>query len=283
MKVGLVCEGGGTKAAYTSAALQALLDNDIIVPYAVGISAGAENLLPYVSRQRERLSVTGLDAASNPGAVGIRPLIKEHGLFGLEETVRFIEERAPLDYNTFFNSETALDIGLYNLDTGKIEYFSKDYLDHNQTLLKASCALCLLAKPYYFNGGLYMDAGLIDMISIEQSIKAGCERHIVISTKDAGYVRKQAPGYQIALAKHFYKKYPHVAENLKKRHLYYAEQWGKVKELETQGKALVLRPSQDMGISRYTTSRAKLEPWFKLGYDDTQKRIEEIKQFIAGK
>ena len=112
MKLGIVCEGGGTKAAYTSGVLLALLDYDVISDYCVGISAGAENLLPYVSRQKDRLRITGIDAPSNPGAVGIRPFLKEHSIFGLEETVRFIEERTPLDYDTFFNSKTELDIGV---------------------------------------------------------------------------------------------------------------------------------------------------------------------------
>lgn len=57
--IGLICEGGGTKAAYSAGVLQCLLDQKIYLPYAAGISAGAEILLAYVSRQRERLYVTG--------------------------------------------------------------------------------------------------------------------------------------------------------------------------------------------------------------------------------
>lgn len=279
-KIGLICEGGGTKGAYTSGVLQAFLDYNIIFPYCVGISAGAENLLPYVSRQRERMRVTGVDSASNKGAVGIRPLIKEHGLFGIEETCRYIEEHAPLDYESFYASSTQLDIGLYNIEEGKVEYFSKEYLNEEQLLVKAACALLLLAKPHKFQGKMYMDAGLIDMISIEQSIRAGNEKHIFISTKEENYVRKPAPKWQLALAKWVYRKYPHIAEDLSIRHENYEKQWNKVKELEAQGKALVLRPSEDHGISRYTTDKTKLEPWFNLGYTDTVSRLEKIKEFM---
>ncbi len=279
-KVGLICEGGGTKGAYTSGALKALVDQGMLFSYCVGISAGAENLLPYVSRQSERFPITGIDSASNKGAVGIRPLIKEHGLFGIEETCRFIEERAPLDYKTFYESDTQLDIGLYDIEEGKVVYYSKEYLDEDQILVKAACALLMLAKPHKFQGKMYMDAGLIDMIPIEQSVKAGNDKHIFISTKEENYVRKPAPGWQICLAKLLYRKQPHIAEDLKIRHLNYKKQWDMVKELEKQGKALVLRPSADYGVSRYTTDREKLEPWFNLGYTDTISRLEQIKQFI---
>lgn len=279
-KIGLICEGGGTKAAYTAGALQAFLDYDILLPYTVGISAAVEILLPYVSRQKERLRITGIDSASNSGAIGLRPLIKEKGIFGIEATCRFIEEHAPLDFKAFYESSTQLETGLYNIETGKIEYFDKSYIDKDMTLVKAACALLLLAQPYKFNGSTYMDAGLIDMIPIFRSIEVGNEKHIIISTKEENYVRKPAPAWQVKLANRRHRKETYIGKDLEKRHLRYAEQWGKVKELEKEGKALVLRPSKDMGITRYTTDREKLEPWFDLGYQDTVDRMEMIKKFI---
>ena len=279
--VGLICEGGGTKAAYSAGVLQCLLDHEVYLPYTAGISAGAEILLAYVSRQRERLFVTGVESASQKSAVGIRPLIHESGLFGIQATCDFIEKHAPLDVETFFGSETQLDIGLYNLDTNQIEYFDKSYFDpKEQTLVKAACALFLLTRPYQFQGHPYMDAGLIDMIPIEQSIRRGNKKHIFISTKEENYVRKPAPNWQLRAAGLFYPGNKEVKENLRKRHIRYEEQCGKVKQLEEEGKALILRPHKDLGITRYTTDRKLLEPWFQLGYDETEERMDEIRAFI---
>ena len=53
-----------------------------------------------------------------------------------------------------------------------------------------------------------------------------------------------------------------------------------VKDLEKEGKAIILRPSMDMGISRYTTDREKLDKWYDLGYSDTLDRIDEIRKLI---
>lgn len=279
--VGLICEGGGTKAAYSAGVLQCLLDQNVYLPYSAGISAGAEILLAYVSRQRDRLFVAGVESASQKSAVGIRPLIHERGLFGIQATCDFIEQHAPLDAETFFNSETQLDIGLYNLDTNQIEYFDKSYFDpKEQTLVKAACALFLLTRPYQFQGHKYMDAGLIDMIPIEQSIRRGNKKHIFISTKEENYVRKPAPKWQLWAAGLFYPGNKEVKENLRKRHIRYEEQWGKVKQLEKEGKALILRPHKDLGVTRYTTDRTLLEPWFQLGYDETLARMAEIQAFI---
>lgn len=280
-KIGLICEGGGTKAAYTCGVLQCFLDNHIEFPYCVGISAGAEVLLPFVAKQRERLRVTGVDAASDPKAIGLHPLIKERGLFGIDHVCKFIEDHAPLDYETFMKNDTKLDIGVYNMESNEVEYFSKDYFDpEEQILMKASCALFMLTRPYKFRGKLYMDAGIVDMIPIEQSIRQGMDKHVFISTKEENYVRKPAPGWQLKAARLLYPKNKAVKENLAVRHLNYQKQWGIVQKLEEEGKALVLRPSADYGVTRYTHDQELLQRWFDLGYKDTLARLDHIKNFM---
>lgn len=279
-KIGLICEGGGTKAAYTAGVLQCFLDNNIEFPYTVGISAGAVCLMPYVSKQRDRLRVTGVDSASRKEAVGLSPLIHEHAVFGIYSTYNYIEEMTPLDHEAYQNSKSQMDIGLYNVNTGEVEYFDKSYHEKDDILLKAACALLLLTKPVKFNNGIYMDGGLVDMIPIEQSIRQGCTKHVFISTKEENYVRKPAAKYQLMLASMSYRKYKHVRKDLELRHVRYNEQWGKVKQLEKEGKAITLRPSRDMGVTRYTQDKELLGKWFDLGYQDTLDRMDMILDFI---
>ena len=280
-KIGLICEGGGTKAAYTCGVLQCFLDENIEFPYTAGISAGAEVLLPFVSKQRERLRISGVDAASDPKAIGLYPLLHEHGVFGIKYVCNYIEEHAALDYEAFMKNPTKLDIGVYNMDTNQVEYFSKEYFDkEDQLLMKASCSLFLLTRPIKFRGHTYMDAGLVDMIPIEQSIRQGMEKHVFISTKEENYVRKPAAGYQIQLARFMYPGNKQIRENLKIRHINYQKQWGIVQSLEKEGNALVLRPSADYGVTRYTHDKELLQRWFDLGYQDTKNRISMIKEFM---
>lgn len=279
-RVSIVAEGGGTKIAYTAGVLKCLLENEIYVPYCVGISAGAEVLLPYVSRQIRRLEVTGIDAPSQPGAVGLSAILKEGSIFGIESTNDYIEKETPLDFDTFYKSSTEMDTGLYNMEKHVIEYFDKSYVDRSMTLIKASCALMLLTKPYTFQGKKYFDAGLVDMISIEQAEKKGCTKHIVISTKEEGYIRKKAPGYQLLLSNLVYRD-KQITDDLRNRHIRYNEQWAHIDKLQAEGKALILRPQKDLGITRYTTDPKKLKPWFQLGYDETKERLDEIRSFCG--
>lgn len=279
-KIGLVVEGGGTKIAYSAGVLECFLDHHIYFPYSVGISSGSEVLLAYVSRQKKRLKVTAIDSASQPGVIGLVPFFKEGSLFGLEATNNYIEEHAPLDFMAFFGSDTDMEIGVYDMETNNVEYFGKPYVDESMTLIKASCALLLLAKPYKWRGKRYFDAGLVDMISVEQALKAGCTKVVVLSTKEKGYRRKAAPKWQVWLAKLIYRD-PVIVENLKNRHINYKKQWDLIDRLESEGKALVLRPHKDMGVTRYTTDPKKLKPWYHLGYEETEKRLDEIRRFCG--
>lgn len=280
-KIGLICEGGGTKTAYTCGVLEFFLEANISFPYCVGISAGAEALLPFVSKQKERLKITGIDATSDPKAIGIYPLIHERGLFGIRHVSKFIEQRAPLDYDAFIKSETKMDIGLYNMDENKVEYFSKEYFDHEeQILMQASCALFLLTRPYKFMNHKYMDAGLLDMIPIQQSIAQQNDKHIIISTKEENYRRLPASRWQLLISKIMYPKNKDIHENLKIRHLNYQKQWDLVHTLQAQKKALVLRPSADYKVTRTTQNKELLKKWYDLGYQDSKNRIEMIRKFM---
>ncbi len=279
-KIGLICEGGGTKAAYTSGVLECLLEENINVDYTAGISAGAMCLTGYVSKQKDRLRVLGIHSTSRKEAVGLYPLLHEHSVFGINATYDYIEKEAPLDKKTFFENPCELEMGLYNIPTGQVEYYGKSDYDDEGKLLKASCALLMLTKSVEFKGTRYMDGGLVDMIPIDQALRQHCDKVIFISTKESNYVRKPAPKWQLWLAGIMYRKQKHVRNDLAKRHERYQMQWQKVKDMEKEGKAIILRPSMDMGITRYTTDHEKLIKWYELGVSDTKKRIEEIKKFM---
>lgn len=278
-RTGLVVEGGGTKIAYTCGALLCFLENNIDVDYTVGVSAGAEALLPFISRQPDRLKVTGIEAPCIPECLGIKPIFRERSVFGIQATSDFIQKEAPLDFEAFFQNPTELDVGLYDLEAETVVYKDKMYVDESFDILKASCALFLLCRPQWMDGRKYIDAGLVDMIPIFRAETQGCDRMIVMSTKEEGYVRKPAKKWQTWLSTLVYHDKT-LTNNLRHRHDNYNKQWSEVDRLEKEGKVLVLRPTKDLGITRYTREKEKLEPWFWLGYDETKERLDEIRHFL---
>ena len=51
---GLVLEGGTFRLVFSCGVMDALLDNDIMFDYVIGVSAGITYAASYLSRQRER-------------------------------------------------------------------------------------------------------------------------------------------------------------------------------------------------------------------------------------
>ena len=47
--VGLVLEGGGNRAIYTSGVLDAFMENDVRFPYTIGVSAGSCNATSFIA------------------------------------------------------------------------------------------------------------------------------------------------------------------------------------------------------------------------------------------
>ena len=50
----LILEGGTFRPIFSAGVMDALLDNDIIFPYCIGVSAGITNGVSYISKQKGR-------------------------------------------------------------------------------------------------------------------------------------------------------------------------------------------------------------------------------------
>ena len=53
-KIGIIDVGGGMRGIYGAGIFDYLLDNNIDIPYCVGISAGSANVASYISKQKGR-------------------------------------------------------------------------------------------------------------------------------------------------------------------------------------------------------------------------------------
>ena len=106
-KTGLILEGGGMRGLYTIGVLDYFMDHDLYLPYVVGVSAGACNGCSYVSRQRGRNYKINIGYIRDPRYLSLRSLIKTGSLFGMDFIFKDMPHHlVPLDYDTFYNSDT---------------------------------------------------------------------------------------------------------------------------------------------------------------------------------
>ena len=73
------------------------------------------------------------------------------------------------------------------------------------------------------------------------------------------------------------RKYPKIAELILTRHIRYNKEVEFCNQLEKEGKAVILRPSEEVQISSLESDLQKLERNYKYGYDLAMENIDKIK------
>ena len=75
-----------------------------------------------------------------------------------------------------------------NLETGKAEYFHITDMKKQMDWLRASASLPLLSTPVLLDGKKYLDGGISDSIPLEESMKNGNEKNVVVLTQHRGFI-----------------------------------------------------------------------------------------------
>ena len=100
---------------------------------------------------------------------------------------------------------------------------------------------------------------------------------IVVLTRERNY-QKQPEKFR-SIYRKIYKNYPKMAEALDNRHIQYNETLSYLKELEQEGKALVIAPTAPLPIGRFEKNPEQLKKVWKLGFDQTKQQMKTILQF----
>lgn len=279
-KLGIVLEGGGARGAYTGGVLVWFLEHNIPVDYINGISAGAYTALNYVSKQPERMEKICTQYLASSRYAGWGAIVHEHSLAGLDYMFEYVSEHEPIDWEAYNANPVEFEFGLFNCESGEVEYFNKNDAFENFDLLKASCRLPGFTSVGHINDKYYLDGGVRTMIPIDRAEEVGIDYNIVILTKVKEYVRKPEPKWELFLLKFFIGKFPKVLEFLRRRHIEFAEEVEHIYKNQEEGKGLVLRPSVDLGVGRMCKDPVKLKEMWDLGFKDCEEHKEEIMALV---
>ncbi|HIV79473.1 MAG TPA: patatin family protein [Candidatus Avanaerovorax faecigallinarum] len=276
---GLVIEGGGMRGIFAAGVLEYLLDNDIKVDYVIGVSAGACHGCSYVSGQKGRAFAVCTDYMDDPRYGSVQSLLKTGDYFGRKFMYHTIpEELNPVDNESFKKSGIRFEVGVFNCITGESEYPEIKDMFEDVDWIAASASLPLFAKMVDIGGYQYMDGGLSDSIPVKHAQEIGCDKVIVILTRERGY--RKAASKSIPLIKAKYKDYPKLIEALKRRHTVYNETLEYIDEEEKKGNVFVIAPVKDLGVGRLEKDRNKLKNAYLEGYYVTESYGDKLKEFL---
>ena len=140
-------------------------------------------------------------------------------------------------------------------------------------MLKASCAIPFVCKPYPVKGRPYYDGALGDPIPIETAFSMGCDKVVLILTKPKDVLR--TPEKDKKLAARIKRKYPKAAEQLSRRAEKYNKGVALAKQYEQQGMLLILAPDDTCGVDTLTRDVDAMKRLYQKGLQDSE-RISEF-------
>ena len=283
MKTGIVLEGGAIRTIFSSGVCDALLTGDIMTDYVIGVSAGIAYGVSYVSRQPRRNLDIMVNYINDKRYMGMGNLLRRdnRAYFGLEFVYSTIPNQlVPFDYDTFAAYPGEVEAVVTNLDTGAAEYFPLDRRDDKFKLLQATCALPFLFPVFHIQGRPCMDGGAADAIPYERAFAKGCDRVIVVLTREREYVRR--PEKLQPLIDLAYRKYPKFCDTMRRRADAYNEARQKPFRLERGGRALVFCPTSTGGFHRTERDVDKIKALWKDGWDQGLARLDEAEAFLKG-
>lgn len=282
-KIGLVVEGGGMKCAYNAGILDAFLEEGITFDYCIGVSAGAGNLVSYLAGQKGRNLRFFTDHIHSSRYFGLKSLLKTGDLFGLEyiygELTR-AEGEDPLDFNAFVKNPAEYEAVVTNALTGKPEYFGREMMKQDDyRLIMASSAIPVACHPVELNGTPYYDGGLTDAIPVRRALERGCQKLVVILSKNRDYVRK--PQGMRKLYRRVCRRYPNIVEGIERRHVVYNENMKEVFSLEREGIAFVFAASEPIHVGTYSMKEEAERELYDLGVRDFSAQKGQLGEFLS--
>lgn len=268
-------EGGTFRPVFSCGVMDALLDEDIMFPYCIGVSAGCADAASYVSRQRGR-NIEVLEKYRNDKRyMGKRNLFKEKSMFGIQFAFRDIPNiHVPFDMETFQNYDGKFIAVTTDAQTGHVQYFTQKDVDERFEVFHGTCALPAIIPPAVIHGREYFDGGLSNPIPIDKVLSDGCDKVLVVLTRPKGYI-KECRKSDILIARRIEKKYPAVARALVHRYKKYNRSVKLCEELEKQGRVVILRPEHPLK-SMEKDVKVLRRSW-QEGYDLAAERMSEIK------
>lgn len=274
----MILEGGTFRPIFSCGVMDALLEEDIMFPYIIGVSAGISDGISYISKQIGRNMEIGRKYRNDKRYMGIGNYRTQKSIFGLDFVFGEIPQKLiPFDWDTYMKYDGQVLVGVTNAITGEPEYLDGKTYDPDFTMFRATCALPFLFPTIEVNGTPYYDGGVSDPIPIRKAMEDGNDKHLIILTRPKEYVKTL--GQQNKFVAHKVgKKYPKIREKLLTRHIAYNETVKFCEQLEAQGKAIIIRP--EYAINSLEKDINVLEKTYQHGYELAKGRMQEIKDLF---
>ena len=208
----LVVEGGAMRGIFASGVLDTFMDNEYM-PYdfAIGVSAGASNLLGYLSHTPKRSFNIITKLAIQKRFFSIPRFIRGGDLLDVKWLIEESNLEYPLNSDRLFTT-IPLFATVTNVNSGNADYYQVKPSNLNDVIEATTALPIAYRKMPCFSGGCYTDGGVADSIPVREAYRRGAKDITVILSHPLSYHMKSAKSPW--LINKVLARYPNVAKAL---------------------------------------------------------------------
>ena len=261
MKTGLVLEGGAMRGMFTAGVLDVLMEHNIQLDGAIGVSAGAVFGCNYKSHQLGRT-------------------IRYNTEYSEQFCYHTVPEKLdPFDTKAFRENPMDFFVVCTDVRTGEPIYHKCRTGDAEDIQwMQASASMPLAAKIVKIGHYQLLDGGVADSIPVRFFESIGYKRNLIILTQPKGFVKQK--NKMLPLIRARYVRYPAFVEAVADRHQRYNETLAYISMLEQSGRAFVIRPPIPLEIPSMERDPAQLRRVYETGRAVAQIQIDKIAAYV---
>lgn len=281
MKTGLILEGGAMRGMFSCGILDVFMENGVTFDGCAGISAGAVFGCNFKSGQIGRPIRYNKKYCADPRYVSLRSLLTTGDLYGVQFCYHELPDKLDVfDRKAFSENPMAFYVGATDVDTGKAVYhLCTDGGAEDIEWMRASASMPMVSRVVKIGDYRLLDGGIVEPVPYDFMRREGYGRNVVIFTQPREYRKKKSA--MLPLMHLTMRAYPKVVEAMALRHERYNAMTDRIAEDEKQGKVLVLRPPEALGISRTEKDPEELERVYQMGRRIALQRLDEVRAYLS--
>ena len=271
-KTALVVEGGALRSVFSSGLLDGFMKHDFD-PFDlyIGVSAGAANLLFYISRMPGAGYELYRQAVQSTRFISPVRFVKGGHLIDLDWLLDHLIT-GDLRDRLLNPSEKDLYIGMTSVVNGGSEYH-QGFDEHLIAALKASMSLPLLYRnfPDYKHQPM-TDGGIANGIPVDEAIRLGARRIMVVRSRTKNHVKTDTLMHRFI--RHRLRKLPELHKVLQHRILIHENSKALIASPPDGVHVVDICPPDSFRQGRFSRDRQKLESGYRMGMEESLKAIQ---------
>ena len=179
------------RGMFSAGVFEAFMVKELTFPYITAVSAGACNILSYMSHQPLRTRAIIEKYVTDKRYFSLNNWIKHGSIFGFDFIFEDLPKTLlPFDFTTYYNYPGTLQVGTTDCRTGQDVWFGKEAIGKSFTPVRASSSMPFLAPIVKFDRRELLDGAPVSPIPYKKAQQEGYEKFIFVLTRNVGYHKR---------------------------------------------------------------------------------------------